>query len=189
MSYFPLGGGGGGAWTAIETVTISNQAEVDMDLSGSHKMYMFHIDNLVTANDDIELWMLVSVDGGSTFLTGASDYGWNSDGGTESTSLIATGDVADAQIKITRGFLPGTVGTGTAESYNGFISVHNANQTTKAICVSGHIGLLDQGSLIGGSGLRGALIANIDEVDAIRFRAETGNLSSGRITLYGLSLS
>jgi hypothetical protein len=189
MSYFPLGSAAG-AWTAIETVTVSSDATVDMDLSGTHKMYQVHIDNLIPATNQVSLLLRFSVDAGSTFLEGASDYAWSYIGGT-STSAAQSGDVADTDITFSASLPSSIFGLGNVaeESYNGFINIHNANQTTKAVCVSGQVAMLDQTPLIGGFIENGSLIANINEVDAIRFLASSGNLTSGRITLYGLNLS
>jgi len=188
MSYFPLGAGSGGVWTAIQTVTVTGQASIEMYLTGTYKMYRLHIDNLVSVADDAQLWMRFSTDAGVTFLSGASDYAWNVQGGTQ-TATTFEGDVADAKLILGRSIAPALMGTGTAESFNSIINIHNANQTTKAVCVSDDMVMLDSDSLIVGLGVRGGLIANIDEVDAIQIRTDTGNLSTGRITLYGLGLS
>jgi len=189
MSYVPVGGAGGGAWTAIETVTISNQATVEMDLSGSHKMYQLHIDNLVPATDDVFLFLRFSIDGGSTFLSGASDYSWGLAGNGAGAGSLVDGDTADTEITLSRDFDPGTLGNGSTESYNGWINIHNANQTVNAVCVSSNVGMLDKDAELAGFTNQGGLIANINEVDAIQLLASSGNLTSGRVTLYGLGLS
>jgi hypothetical protein len=187
MSYFPSGGAASG-WTAIETVTISDVATVEMDLSGAFKMYRLHLDNIVPATDDRELWMRWSTDGGSTFLEGATDYSLNMFGVSEQ-STISNGDVDSPKILLTKFTFPTLLGNGTAESFNGIVNIHNPNQTTKAICMSSQMGCLDSASFIAGLNNRGELHNNIDEIDAVQILVESGNLTSGRITLYGLGLS
>jgi len=188
MSYDPsASAGGGGAWSFIETVTVSNQATVEMDLTGTHKMYMAHIDNLVPITDDRELWLRFSTDAGSTFLA-STNYSWalNGSRGTGASFFDAQ---ATSKINLS-GNATGTMGTATIESLNGFVYIHNANKTTKAVHATSDIVMSDAGvGTIAGWVGGGALIANIDEVDAIQFIAETGNLDTGRITLYGLNLS
>ena len=174
---------------AIETVTISDDATIEMDLSGSHKMYQLHIDNLVPATDNVFLFLRFSVDAGVSFLSGASDYSWGLAGNGGGAGSLVDGDIADNEITLTRDFDPGTLGNGSTESYNGFINIHNANQTTNVVCVSSNVGMLDRDAELAGFTNQGGLIANIDEVDAVQFLASSGNLTSGRITLYGLSLS
>jgi hypothetical protein len=187
MTYFPSSGPASG-WTAIETVTISNQATVEMDLSGSYKCYRLHLDNIISINDDRRLLLRFSTDGGSTFLSAGTDYAFNTFGVSEQ-STIANGDVANDSILLNRFFVPTTMGTGTAESFNAIVHIHNPNQTTRSICMTSQAGCLDALPLIAGLNTRGNLIDNIDEVDAVQLLAHTGNLSTGRVSLYGLGLS
>jgi hypothetical protein len=186
MTYLPIGGAGG--WTAIETVTISNVASVDMDLSGRHKMYRLHLDNIVPITDNRELWLRFSTDGGSTFLAAGTEYAFNTFGVSES-SVISNGDIDHNTILLTRFSFPTLLGNGTAESFNGIVNIHNPNQTTKAICMTSQMGILDAAAFMGGLNTRGNLHSTIDEVDAVQILMESGNLSTGRITLYGLGLS
>jgi hypothetical protein len=183
MSYIPSSGEGG-LWSVIETVVVSNQATVDMELTGTPAYYAIHIDNLIPVDNDSELWLRFSVDSGSSFLAGASDYAWVTEGASSSASYT-DGDVADGSIVITPDF-GNLMGTGTAESLNGWVYIHNAKQTTNAVMVTGDIGFLSDEALLSGHQMHGGLIANIDEVDEIRLMADTGNLSSGTITLYGV---
>jgi hypothetical protein len=185
MSYFPAPSG---VWTAIETVTISNDAVIEMDLSGSHKMYSLHIDNLVPITDASFLRLRYSTDLGVSFLSGASDYSWGLSGSVQAGSSVVDGVTAATEILLTRDFLTG-LGTATIESFNGFINIHNPNQTANAICMSSNIGMIDSAGNSGGYTSQGALIANLDEVDAIQLSSSDGNLSTGRITLYGLGIS
>jgi hypothetical protein len=189
MSYDPTDALGGGAWSFIETVTVSNQAAVEMDLSGTHKMYMFHIDNLIPISDSQELRMRFSTDLGSTFLA-ATNYEWALSG-TRGSSAISLGErstAATSQINLTPSSF-GSMGSATAESLNGFVYIHNANQTTNAVCATFEIGVKDSSTVVSGWAGSGALLSNIDEVDAVQFIAASGNLDEGRISLYGLNLS
>jgi hypothetical protein len=187
MSYAGLGSGGGGAWEFISTATISDQATVDIALTGTHKMFVLHIDNLIPATDATEdLWLRFSTDLGSTFLAGVSDYAWSNRGADGLTDLFIEGGDETNQIVLTRSvtrFLGNTAG----ESLNGFVYIHNANQTTKAVVVTTDMAYVDHNADIVTLQTRAALIANIDEVDEVRFMASSGNLTSGRISLYGVN--
>ena len=181
MSYTPVVPG---LWAALETVVVSNQATVDIDLTGTYDEYVLHIQDLVPVTDVTELWMRFSVDAGSTFLSGASDYGWNMDGAQPATTTDS--DTSAAEINLTKDF-QSFMGTGTIESLNAWVRIHNAKQTTKAVCITGDmVQIADTGSLVG-MRIGGALIANIDEVDAVRLLASSGNLNTGSVTLYGVS--
>jgi len=189
MSYVPVGSSDFSAWEFIETVTISSQATVDLDLTGSYETYVIHIDDLVPATNATEyLQLLFSTDAGSTFLNTAGDYDWSYFGANtvtidnESTDAGAT----DTEIPISRddaNFL----GTATAEGLNGFIYIHNANQATNGTMATTAISYTDEADVFVTINTRGGLAANIDSVDAIRLLASSGNLTSGRISLYGVN--
>lgn len=182
MSYRPAGSGGG-VWTPIETVTISNQATVEMDLTGSHSQYVLHIDNLVPVTDATDLYLRFSVDGGSTFLSGASDYAWSVKT-IITVSITTVNSAADSQVELSHS--SNNLGNTTDECLNGFVYIHNAKQTTKAVSTTSPLfGIGSNGQSVTPYG-RGALIANIDEVDAIQLLASSGNLSTGRVSLYGV---
>jgi hypothetical protein len=187
MSYDPSAASGGdGAWTLIETVTVANQASVDLDLTGTHKLFMVHIDNLVPATDNSELWLRFSTDTGSTFLAG-TNYSWSLTGGRGAVSNFEDAQ-ATSRINLTVVSF-GTMGTGTIENLNGFVCIHNANQTTRAVQATVEISMVDATGTMSGWTGGGSLLTNIDEVDAIQLIAESGNLSTGRVNLYGLNLS
>ncbi len=186
MSYNPAGGGAAGAWHFIETVTVSNQATVDLDLTGAHSVYVVHIDNLVPITDGDYLWARFSVNAGSTFLSGASDYAWTQRGAFP--TLTTESSAADTHIQMTNdgnGAFQ-NMGNASAESLNGFVYIHNSKQTTKAIHLTSQFAqMAEDGNFCQVMG-RGALIANIDEVDAVQFLTDNANLDSGRISLYGV---
>jgi hypothetical protein len=186
MSYAPVGsGGGGGAWEFISTATISAQATVDITLSGTHKMFVLHIDNLIPVNDNTEeLQMQFSVDAGVSYLAGASDYAWSFRG--IATASLSGQSGADTSIPITRN-VSDFMGTTAGESVNGFVYIHNANQTTNAIIATTDIIFQSAVPNTVVMQTRAGLVANIDEVDAVRFKASAGNLTSGRISLYGVN--
>lgn len=189
MTYNPAGGGASGAWTFIETITVSNQATVDFDLTGSHSVYVLHIDNLVPVTDGDYLWSRFSVDGGSTFLSGASDYAWTQRG--QFPTLTTESSAADTHIQMTNdgnGSFQ-NMGNASAESLNGFVYIHNAKQSTKAVHLTAQVAMLAEDNNLALPLVRGALIANIDEVDAIQFLTDNGNLNTGRISLYGIDSS
>ncbi len=182
MSYTPTGSAA--LWTVLETVVVSNDATIDIDLTGTHDEYVFHIQDLVPSTDVTELWMRFSVDAGSTFLAGAADYAWNMDGGQPTSST--DGDASISEINLTKDFSV-FMGTGTIESLNSWVRVHNAKQTASPICVTGDMAQIgDTGAQVG-MRWAGSLFANFDEVDAVRFLSSSGNLSTGTITLYGVS--
>lgn len=196
MSYLPVTAEGGD-WVFIETVTISDQATVDMDLTGTHEAYVFHLDNVVPADDGERLELQVSVDAGVSYLSGASDYKSQHKGAESEEDATAYQQAfgAGTACPVSRQAGASTTGVGndTNESLSGFVTFHNAKQTVNDVLITFEIVYLKaeagfgpaQGKLNGHRG-GGGLIANLDAVDAVRFKFRIGNLSAGRISLYGV---
>jgi hypothetical protein len=187
MSYLPVGSSAGGAWEFIETVTISSQATVDLDLTGTFQTYVVHIDNLVPATDATEyLQMRFSTNAGSTFLDTAADYAWglvyNATAVADRNQGDSTNDTAIALSSDAVHFL----GTATAESLNGFVYLHNAKQATNAMILTTDIAYVNSSGVHVTVNTNGGLVANIGSVDAVRLLMSSGNLTSGRISLYGV---
>lgn len=185
MSYTPFSNG---LWVAIETVTVSNQATVEMDLTGSKRFYAVHIRDLIPISDNTELLLKVSTDGGSNFLGGASDYAWGFRGiGQTSGAGYALADSSDDSISITADVGSGAalMGISTAESLCGWIYIYNSQQADKVTNITTDIIMREDSTMYGHIG-RGGLKANLDVIDAIELTASSGNLSTGTITLFGM---
>jgi hypothetical protein len=187
MSYNPNDLLGGGAWTELSSVTISNQATVEFDLTGTYKMYMIHMANIVPANDDQLLEVRYSVDGGSSFFSGVSDYALrtlgisgtiNAAGVSDAVSSMGLGSPSSGQ----------RMGTAAGESLNANVYIHNARQANNATCFTSEISLRGSGDTVVGVKSGGLNNNSVDAVDAIQFFATSGNLSTGNMTLYGLGL-
>jgi hypothetical protein len=190
MSYVPVGSRAGGAWEFLETVTISSQAVVDLDLTGTYQTYVVHIDNLVPATDATEyLQMRFSTDGGTIFLDANLDYSWglvyNATAVSDRNSNDSTPTADDTAIPLSSDAVH-FLGTATAESLNGFVYLHNCRQATNAVILTTDIAYVNSSGVHVTVNTNGGLIANIGSVDAVRLLASSGNLTSGRVSLYGV---
>lgn len=67
--------GGGGGLVPISKTTASNDSAVDIDLTGGYSAYLIQFSSRSSSGTRI-MHMRTSTDGGTTFDTGASDYGW-----------------------------------------------------------------------------------------------------------------
>jgi hypothetical protein len=183
MSYNPGAGGSGGVWSVLQTTIVSDDATVDFNLTGSYKTYAVHIDNLIPAVDETQLQMRLSTNGGSSFLSGASDYAWSVK--SVAPTVVISVDGADTKINLTRDSAQ-FMGNASEESLNGFVYIHNPHQATNACCITANLAQLDSEGQLFTPQCRGGLISNIGAVDAIQFFSSDGNLTSGRISLYGI---
>ena len=67
-------------WSNINTTEIaSSVSSVELSLSGGFSVYQLIVDGLTTSVSSANVWLRVSTDGGSTFISGAGAYYW---GGT-----------------------------------------------------------------------------------------------------------
>jgi len=64
-------------WSNINTTEItSSVSSVDLSLSGGFSVYQLVADGLTTSASGADVWLRVSTDSGSTFVSGAGDYYW-----------------------------------------------------------------------------------------------------------------
>lgn len=189
MSYNPLGDVNSGAWVLINKTVVDDQATVEFALSGSFKMYQVQIDDLVPSVDDRELRFRMSTDGGVTFISATSSYSYAFlgfvPGGTVDNDAVADHIV----LSNTGASSNGNMGTGTIESLNGVVNIHNPNQATNTTLISTDITLYGSNATLANIQGYGNLILTVAAVDAVQFYANTGNLSTGSLSLYGLALS
>ena len=164
----------------ISTATLADDATVDFTLSG-YSHYQLFLANVIPVNDNVDLNMRTSSDGGSTFDNTVGNYKYAGrgydDGG--STSNAASG--SDTEIR----FTPWTVGSDTDESgVSGVIDIYAPSDAyeCKINWTLGYIQANGQMTYVNGAGVR----ATNADVDAIRLFFDTGNLESGSMTLYGV---
>jgi hypothetical protein len=187
-----------GAWTAAapsggtpglvpigSLLTPSAVAALDISLTGGYQEYIIKFWALKPATDAVGLYLRTSTNGGSTFDSGASDYSW-------SGALVkATGSFRNAtnqaQIEITDdqvGF--GAVGNSTNENgVYGEIHIFAPSDAAYTLVSSESSYMGDDGTIRGTriSGVR----QSAADVDAIRLLFSSGNITSGKVQLYGVS--
>jgi len=174
----------GGAQEFIESQDASASASLDFTGFDATKYdnYVFEFTSVVPASSTTDFSVQLSTNGGSTWLTGGSDYAYHirrdimtlfdddsKSGDSSNTSiLIAT----DCSATAARGF------SGTLKVYSAAIAAGDTRVTWDA--GYGRSGGT-QAHVIGGGRANSAAVHN-----AIRFIQSAGNLTSGTITMYGL---
>tara|TARA_R100001082_G_scaffold97240_1_gene65039 strand:- start:350 stop:1141 length:792 start_codon:yes stop_codon:yes gene_type:complete len=180
---------GGGAWNLISTAAIDDDASADFTgLSATYDTYAFVISDLKIATDDADIYMRLGDSSG--FDSGSSDYRWvgvfrATDGAPD---LTGAGDSAEAQINLNVGAGAGNggVGNATGEGFGGVVFLHQPSDgVIKPLITSQSAHLYNDGHLgfVVMAGVRNAVIT----CDRAQFLAESGNLTSGRITAFGIS--
>ena len=172
--------GGGAGMVFISSATASDDATISFTSIGStYDRYVFTLESIRPATDGGALYLLTSTDNGSSYDTGSTDYASSvrySHGGT------LYHDVNDNDAFMRLG--PAT-GNATSESVNGTIELHSPSNAAMFTQVSG------RGSYSHSSGpvksfTQGGCRKSAADVDAVQFKMNSGNITSGTIRMYGI---
>lgn len=169
--------GGGGGLVPISKTTASASSAVDISLTGGYSAYLLRLEHVRFATNLASAQLRTSTNGGSSFDSGASDYGYSAVSMT--TTVGSEYDNANGFIKLTS-----SNGNASGNALNGEILIVPADGTsytaiTYALSYYGSVAVFG----IWGSGQR----LNATAVDAVRFYASSGNITSGDFHLYGIA--
>ena len=183
------GGGGSGALALLEQHTASGSASLDFTtaLSATYDEYLIELIDLVPATNGTDLQLVVSTDGGSTWLAG-TNYRWGV------SVLWNTGNPngyqasGGARVSMTGYEAGGVSNTASEGGYGGSCRLFNPLGTTAAKRLQW------QGGARMGDGNFGvftgaAQVLTTSAVNAIRFKQASGNIASGTIRVYGIAKS
>ncbi len=174
-----------GSWTKIQSQTASASATIDFTtgIDGTFDIYKVVISQLVPATDNTTLLCRISLDGGSTWKAGASDYAWVGHIKTNG-AIVAQQDSSDSSMALCGTTASTSLGNVAGESYSSEVTFDSpASSTTflKMIATEGHLDTTPIEALFMGS-----YLAATTAVDGFRFLLSSGNITSGVLTLYGL---
>lgn len=170
--------------------SVSAAATLDIVLSAytGYKTLLLKLERWLPVTDDVQLWLRMSTDGGSTFAASSGDYRHQYFQYTLGTFGESSNTATGTQIVLAGGAAQ-VRGQGNAatEELMGLIYIGERTNTTAYKNVHGHVtfgdGQATSDQAIGTFG--GARRATAD-VDAIRLLYESGNIASGDWTLYGI---
>jgi hypothetical protein len=177
-------GAGGRDLLAAQTANAS--ATIDFMLMKWLQLYdRFEIDveDVQPANDDTQLWLRTSTNGGTGYDAGANDYAWAIYRVSTGSSDLA-GDQGDNQIQLVSNDTGRGLSNIAGETAAGRVTLHNPRGATKTK-VTWDLVMIPEGGTIerdNGAGLRDSAA----DVDAIRFLCSSGNIASGSFRLYGV---
>lgn len=168
----------------ISTLTASSSAQLDFTAFDSSKYsnYIFMFEKIVPASSDVQFGARISTDAGATYKSGASDYGYQ---------VMAS--VNAVQVSLQQ--------TSTATAWMTLIAPNNGvgtstyglNGTMTFFCPAlGDAAMISDLAYWQATGNRvrtagyASYVAAGTAIDGIRFRFETGNITSGKIYCYGV---
>ena len=164
----------------ISSATISNVATVDFTGFDSSKYsdYVFSLDNVIPVTDAVILRLLMSVNGGSTFLSSYTAGAVLAGSTVSSSSFTGVSNIT----------LTDAVGSDTNEfGVSGEVRVFGPDLVARTCATGLLMAITNAGTnqIIISSGQNEVTTA----VNAVRFLFSSGNLESGVITMYGVRKS
>lgn len=172
----------------ISTKSASSSATIDFTtgLDDTYDAYMLVLSSVKPASDDVEGWIRIGTGVGPTWQSGASAYQYAGFyyGTTNSNNISST---SDSKIKMNISAASIGVGNATGECLHGALTFNNPEATDffniKLDCnydqASGEVARTFQTGRYNTAGA----------ITGIRFLFSTGNIASGRLSLYGLTKS
>ncbi len=167
-----------GTVAIVNAGAISNQSTLDVSVSSAYDMYEFDLINFVPATDNDALFMRFSQS--SSFLSGGSDYFWGLQ-----ASGAAVVDEADSEIHISGAGVGNQSNEGVSATIRVFRPGASSFQKTATWVGQGRTGTPGSWSVQGG----GALAANTDAIDGVRFLFASGNINTGFYAVRGYKFS
>ncbi len=173
----------------IKTQVAASSASLDfvngvsaVVMDDTYDDYELVLSNLKPASDDVELWFVVGTGAGPTYQS--ANYRHLRRQWTDALADISNNSASDAKI-ILAGGAAATDAVGSATGENATVTVRFSNpETTDYMLVNwhgGYVSSIPKVCSVTGSGSYQAGTA----ITAVRVMFESGNIASGRATLYG----
>jgi hypothetical protein len=175
--------GGGGAWTLIESQTASSSATLEFtsSIDSTYASYVLVGAGVLPATDGAALYFRASTDGGSTWLS-TSEYAYSTDQATVGTF---THSVTSATGTSLYNIQPG-VGGASTEGASFHLIVNQPASAALHKGITGQVAAPNTSGVFKGGTTMGALLT-ATAIDGFQIYFSTGNIASGRVTLYGIA--
>jgi hypothetical protein len=173
----------------IKTLTASNSSSLDFSngssnvvLDSTYSRYVFYID-VQLASDNVQLQFLYSDDAGSSYLD--ANYAYGMIGRSGGGSTVTRNNSNDGQIEL----FPETIGQDTDETFALTLNLSQPAQTdSHKTCFWNGGGFNTSASLFGYTG-GGINYSTVNAITGVRFKASSGNIERGTISMFGVSIS
>jgi len=160
----------------------SGQATLDVTgLSTTYASYLFVGSNVLPITDDVEMYIRLGDSSGID--SGSSDYAWQA-ADAQSTGFIGISDEADTKFNLTTQTSE-QVGSGATEgaSFSGILTIDPTGPLPTIVGIGHYTDVnSNNASLLFGGNMLNAVV-----VDRIQFLFESGNVETGRLTVWGLA--
>jgi hypothetical protein len=186
--YSPVSGGTPGL-VKLASGSASAQATLDIVMTSytAYKNKLLVLDSFLPASNQVDLYLRVSTDGGSSYSSGAL-YNWgNIQSNTNVASTSSTvGANSSTQITLIRGVTVAgeAVGNGAAQGFSGQLEMFHTTSTSLSPRFLANMVHITDGTFLGQTRAVG-MFQTAQDTDAVRLLFSSGNIASGNWTLYG----
>ena len=176
----------------IKTLTASSSANLafvdgssSVVLDNTYPIYLFKLINLHVASDATLIRIFGSTDSGSNYttpITASYHYAGHLE---DDSATFLTIETRGAGNSTSGAYFTDTIGADNDQSVSGTIMLFNPSSTTFSkhyMTETNTIGQTNQSDHV----FTGGYLNTTSAVDAIKFQADTGNIDSGTIKLYGI---
>ncbi|MBI3447228.1 MAG: hypothetical protein HY055_18130 [Magnetospirillum sp.] len=172
-----------GALVPLQTQIIANVASVDFTTfnNADYNSYLFALEDVLPATNDVMLYMRLSSNGGASYYS--AGYSWDA-----IKNSTEGGSTNDSQIVLAydRGASLQAIGNAAGRGISGTVWLHGAGDTAYVKSLANLIWSGADASGMAGFGTGSGFLATATAINAVRFFLESGNFSSGTISMYGL---
>ena len=183
---------GGGAWTLIKNLTASNIAAISfihgtasVVFDSTYPTYVIIIRNLTPATDTQDLFFRYA-QGGSIITT--SKYSFHTDGGGSNVAAGTGNSNADNQDRMSlNGQDMQALDNDAASSFDMTMIISNPSGSTTRTNCYWHCSYSDTNASVHGRSGHGSYVNDSTAVDGFSFYMQSGNITSGTFSLYGIS--
>jgi hypothetical protein len=183
-------GGGGGAWTLIQTLT-SDGSDADLSftsgIDSTYDEYVFKFINIHPETDEVYLTFNGSADSGSNYnvtKTTSTFVARHDEGDTETSFAYTAAD--DLSESTSFQIITGVVGNGNDESASGYLHLFNPSSTTFVKQFIATANTYDRNDRSTNEFIAG-YFNTTSAVDAIQFKMSADEIQAGSISMYGIS--
>jgi len=170
-----------GSWKLIGTQEASSDASLTQTgLDATYDTYVAVISDLIPGTDDTEVWMRLGDSGGVD--SGASDYAYHQSVLPASTGTYAAFNANPLQ----RMNLSTGVGSASTEGFSATVFIGCPSDATAQPHVYG-ISAYSASTGVTHSTVVGASREAVITMDRVQILMESGNIASGRFSVYGVS--
>ena len=172
----------------LQSETPTSGTEVDLTtLSSTYFCHIIDIADLTPATDDVYLYLRLSTDSGSTFISTAGAYRSAGVAGLTSGAVTSVSSATDNVLFLTATSAGNAVGSGTNESLSGRIIIYNPLSSSDLTKITANLTYATAGGGLASVTLGGELTSTTLAVNAVRLAWEGGaTFESGEIRLYGV---